>query len=389
MLELSKLTPPPAGSKGNGSPGTGEVRHPGRLVVTGLHPTDRLFVDQAQMPRPDSTGGWSVDAGLHHLKLMDGSQELIADSRQVKSDATVTLARSDFKAPAPPTSDEQVAWDRAEKSQDIGTVEGFLAKYPNSSRREQADSDLQNLYWLKATKTATATAYRDFLNRYPSAQGAHFDAANAELDRLDWQNLQNSSDVSQVSSFLARHPKGTYHDLAAGRFDDLAWNAAKATGNADGVRTYLRDYPGGRHRDEANNELTQLTPKPQQPRPPDNTGTHNPPPTADHSENDAAAIRRVLDAYQDAYESRSLDKLRAIWPTMSSSQADNLGRFFKGASDIRAPYSILNQNISGDDAKVAIQQFMALGGQKPHTAKMAILLKRRASGTPWFINSIE
>ncbi len=388
VIALSKVEPPRPGAPGGGTPNV-EVRHPGRLVVAGLHATDRLFVDESLMPRPDKAGGWSIDAGLHHLKLMDGNQELLAEPRQVKSDATVTMARSDFKAPAPLTSEEQVAWDRAAKSQDIGTINAFLTKYPNSSRRDQAGSELESLYWQRASSTGTAASFHDFLNRYPSGQGAHYGSAIAALDKLDWQALSNSTDASQISAFLARHPSGPYHTLAAERLDDLAWIAAKAGGSADTIRSYQRDYPDGRHSDEASAAIALLTPKPPQPRLPDTSGSHSPPSGTEHAENDPAAIRRVLDAYQDAYESRSLEKLRVIWPTMTSSQADNLGRFFKGTNQIQAPYSILKQDISGEDAKVSIQQFMAVGGQKPHTAKMTVLLKKKAGGSSWYINGIQ
>jgi hypothetical protein len=301
----------------------------------------------------------------------------------------VTLARSDFKVPAPLTSEEQVAWDRAAKSQDIGIINAFLTKYPNSSRREQADSELESLYWQRASSAGTAAAFHDFLNRYPSGQGAHYGSAIAALDKLDWQALSNSTDASQISAFLARHPSGPYHTLAAERLDDLAWIAARASGSADAIRSYQRDYPDGRHRDEASAAIALLTPKSPQPRLPDTSGSHTPSSGSEHAENDPAAIRRVLDAYQDAYESRSLEKLRVIWPSMTSSQADNLGRFFKGTNQIQAPYSILKQDISGDDAKVSIQQYMAVGGQKPHTAKMTVLLKKKAGASSWYINAIQ
>jgi hypothetical protein len=389
VIALSKVEQPPPVRQGGSTPASVEVRHPGRLVVAGLHPTDKLFVDDTQMSRPDSSGGWSIDAGLHRLRLMDGNQELLTGPRQVRSDATLTLSRSDFKVPAPLTSEEQVAWDRAAKSQDIATINAFLTKYPNSSRREQADSELESLYWQRASSTGTAAAFHDFLNRYPSGQGAHYGSAIAAIDKLDWQGLSNSTDVSQISAFLARHPGGPYHTLAAERLDDLAWIAAKASGNADAIRSYQREYPDGRHRDDASTAIAQLTPKPSQTRQPDTSAIHNPPSSTEHAENDPAAIRRVLDAYQDAYESRSLEKLRAIWPTMTSSQADNLGRLLKGANQIQAPYSILKQDISGDDAKVSIQQFLAVGGQKPHTAKMTVLLKKKAGGSSWYINAIQ
>jgi hypothetical protein len=382
VLELAKLEPPAVG------PIKPEVRHPGRLVVTGLHQTDRLFMDQAPLPRADAGGGWSVDPGLHHFKLMDGNQELFADARQLKPDATVTLTRADFKAPAPLTSDEQIAWDRAEKSQDIGILEDFLRKYPASSRREQANSELESLYWLKSSKTATAAAYRDFLNRYPLPQGAHFDAANAELDRLDWQGVQNTSDISQISSFIARHPKGPYHDLAAYRIDDLAWNAAKTSGTVDAAKGYLHVYPGGRHKDEANNQIASLTPKPPStPKPAESSDVH-PPPVPQNHEDDGAAIRRVLDDYQDAYQSRSIDKLRAIWPTISSSQANNVASLFKSNSRIEAPYSIVSQNISGDEARVLITQFLSIGGKQWPKQKITVVLQKRQGGA-WSIGSIQ
>jgi hypothetical protein len=114
-----------------------------------------------------------------------------------------------------------------------------------------------------------------------------------------------------------------------------------------------------------------------------------PAPPATTAESDDASIRRVLDAYQDAYESRSIDKLRAIWPTITSAQTSNLTRLFKDNDQIRAPYSILNQKVSGDEARVSIQQFMQLGGKNPRPAKMTIVLRRNGAGTPWTISSIQ
>jgi hypothetical protein len=385
VLALSKVEPPsPAGSKGTGTTGGVEVRHPGRLVVTGLRPTDRLFVDESPMSRPDKAGGWSVDAGMHRLKLMDGSQELFADPKQVKSNATLTVSRSDFKAPAPLTSDEQVAWDRAEKSQDIPTIEGFLSKYPSSSRRGQAYSELENLYWQKASKAATAAAYRDFLSRYPSGQGAHYVAATSELDRFEWQSLQNSTDVSQISSFMARHPSGQYHALAADRLDDLAWYRAVGAGRADAYGDYLREYPVGHHAGEANSEIAALTAKTA--RRPDNPPIQPPGNVQQHAD-DVKGIRSALDQYADAYQSRSMDKLRAIWPTISPSQASDFEEFFKSSKKLVAPYQILGQNISGDDATVPIQQFLSINGKKTEP-KMTITMKKR-SGGPWYISSVH
>ena len=369
-------------------------RASGKLRITGLHPTDRLFVDGIQAPGSGIAAGWPVDVGVHHLKLLDGSQELFADSRPISPKATITLSRSDFKIPAPLASEEQVAWDRAEKTQTVEGFEEFLRKYPNSARKDQVSSELQNLYWMRASSSGTIAAYRDYLTKYPSAQGQHFDAANGELDRLEWQSLQNSSDPAQISSFLSRHSKGPYHELAVDRLDDLAWNSAKAAGKVDALKGYLRDYSGGRHRDEANNEIARLTPAPQPPKPAEvptanSSPPSSPPPSVQHPQDDSDAIRRALDDYQDAYQSRNVDKMRAVWPGISSSQAENLAALFRNNNQIQAPYSILNETVNGGEAKVVIQQFLALGGKKPLPARMTVTLKRGTTGRPWYISSIQ
>jgi ketosteroid isomerase-like protein len=359
-------------------------------VISGLQPSDRLFIDGTPMRPPDAHGGWTVQAGSHYLKLMDGSQELFADSRAVKPDGTIIMARSDFKAPASVASDEQIAWNRAEQDQDVAGFADFIRKYPNSARRHQAETELENLYWLKAFNAGTAAAYRDFLSRYSSPQDAHYEAANSAIDQLDWQALQNSSDVSQISSFLARHPKGAYHDLAASRLDDLAWNAAKTSGKADALKNYTSNFPAGRHRDEANTELALLNPKPQEkplPEPPSVRSPPSPP-----SENDKDAIRRTLDDYQDAYESRSLSKLRAVWPAIDSNQAKGLDQMFQDCNQIHAPYSISGgPEIKGNAATVRVIQYLDATGKRGHfktSSKVTISLEKEPDGK-WLISSVR
>jgi hypothetical protein len=375
VLELTKALPPPA------VPGAGTPEaHPGRLIINGLHPSDRLFVDLNPMPRPDNKGGWTVDSGRRQLKLMDGNQELLASPVQIKSSATVSLNRSDFKAPAPLTSDEQQAWDRVQKNPDIAGITDFLTRYPNSSRRDQATLQLENLYWQKAQKTNSLSAYGDYIKRYP--QGTHFDAANSSIEQLEWQGVQNSSDPNQFSAFLAAHPKGPHHQAALDRLDELAWNRAMGSGKLDAFREYLRDYPGGHHAGEANNQIAALTPRPKQ-SPNVEPGPIQPAPQP-HGD-DAEAIRKVLDKYSEGYQTRSIENLREVWPTMTPDQVKGLEQLFK--NKLTFFYQVLGQNISGDTATVSIQQLLMIGGKKVQP-RVTITLKR-GSGGSWYISSIQ
>lgn len=384
LLELSRAENSPIGG-----PVPSQPIHTGRLVLTGMHHTDRLFIDGTQMAKPDKSGGWSVDPGQHHFKLVDGSQELFADPRQVNADSVLTIARTDFKALAPLPSDEQVSWDRAEQSQSISGYQDFLSRYPNSPRRDQAKSELESLYWLEASKTATTAGYRDFLTRYPSSQGPHYDAANSELERLEWQSIQNSSDRSQISAFLVQHPKGVYHQAAADRLDNLAWDAANRSGKIDELKAYLRDYPSGGHKDEANAQIAALQPKPQ---PAKTSDTPSRPASGSlDSSSDIAAIHSVLDGYQAVYESRSVDKLRTIFPGIEASRIDGFNQLFQGFNQIRAPYHQSGSlEISGNLASVSIVQQLEAKGKKGHfQTNSTVTMHLQKDGGRWFVTSLR
>src|SRR6202012_3907580 len=95
-------------------------------------------------------GTWALPPGSHRLRLMAGNQELVADPRSFKANATVILNRADFKPPAPATSQEQVDWKRVSGAGDIAAGEKFLHDSPGSPSRSKAESKLEGLYWTRA-----------------------------------------------------------------------------------------------------------------------------------------------------------------------------------------------------------------------------------------------
>ncbi len=199
-----------------------------RLVVKGVHSGDQLFVDDVRLPVSGPPGTWELTPGSHRLRLMAGTQELVADPRSFKPNATVVLNRGDFKQPAPATSEEQVAWTRLTSTADPAAVEDFLRRYPNSSFREQAESKLEGLYWSRASSSGGLRGLQEYAARYASPAGPHLPAALAEIARLEWEPIQNTTDPQQVKKFLEQNPRGQYHDRAVGLLDDLTWGEATA-----------------------------------------------------------------------------------------------------------------------------------------------------------------
>ena len=185
-----------------------------RLMLKGVHSGDQLFVDDVRLPVSGPPGTWELTPGSHRLRLMAGTQELVADPRSFKPNATVVLNRADFKQPAPATSEEQLAWTRINSTADTAAVEDFLRRYPNSSFRAQAESKLENLDWSKVSGSGSLRAFQDYAAQYTFPPGPHLPAALAEIARLEWEAIQNTTDPLQVKRFLDQNPSGQYHDRA-------------------------------------------------------------------------------------------------------------------------------------------------------------------------------
>ncbi len=203
-----------------------------KLVLKGVHSGDQLFVDDVRLAASGPPGTWELTPGSHRLRLMAGNQELVADPRSFKANATVVLNRADFKQPAPATSEEQVAWNRINNTADPAAVEEFLRRYPNSSVRSQAESKLEALNWSKASSSGSLRGYQEYAARYSSPPGPHLASAQAEISRLEWEAVQNTTDPLQVKRFLEQNPSGQYHDRGVALLDDLAWREATRKGDA-------------------------------------------------------------------------------------------------------------------------------------------------------------
>jgi hypothetical protein len=390
-LELSQEAPlaplPPAPAVASQAPVTA------RLVLKGVRAGDQLFVDDVRVPASGPPGTWEVTPGVHRLRLMAGNQEMVADPRQFKANATVVLNRADFKQPAPATSEEQTAWNRINNTGDTAAVEDFLRHYPNSSFRAQAESKLEGLSWAKASSSGSLRGYQEYAAKYASPEGPHLAAAQAEIARLEWEAIQNTTDPLQVKRYLDQNPRGQYHDRAATLLDDLTWGEAIRKGDAASLKSYLGNYPSGRHREEATTQLARLTPAPVAPAPQAAQAPAPPAPTppvtpaAPDNTDDINAIRAVLDAYKSAYDSRDVAKLQQIWPDMSPKQVSGLRTAFHDAGKVTLNYVITKgPEVAGNVAVVSFQQQIITNAAAK--SQVTMTLKKDGSNS-WHITSIR
>ena len=390
-FELTQEAPPQPVAVPSPAPSQAPVT--AKLVLKGVHSGDQLFVDDVRLAASGRPGTWELTPGSHRLRLMAGNQELIADPRSFKANATVVLNRADFKQPAPATSEEQVAWNRISNTGDPAAVEEFVRRYPNSSFRLQAESKLEALNWAKAGNSGSLRGYQEYAARYTSPPGPHLPAALAEISRLEWEAVQNTTDPLQVKRFLEQNPSGQYHDRGVALLDDLAWREAVRKGDAANLKSYLDSYPSGRHREETTTQLAKLTPPPVAAPAPQATQAPVPvpppppvtPKVADNAE-DLNAIRSVLEGYKSAYDTKDVSKLQELWPDMSPKQVNGLRTAFRDAGKVTLTYAITKgPDVSGNVAVVSFQQQIITNA----AAKVQVTMTLKKDGTSWHITSIR
>ncbi len=365
-----------------------------RLILKGVRPGDQLFVDDVRLAASGPPGTWELTPGSHRLRLMAGNQELVADPRSFKANATVVLNRADFKQPAPATSEEQLAWNRINTTGDPAAVEEFVRRYPNSSFRSQAESKLEALNWAKASSSGSLHGYQDYVARYTSPPGPHLATAMAEIARQEWDAIQNTTDPVPVKKFLEHNPSGPYHDRAVALLDDLTWHEAQRKGDTTSLEGYLGTYPTGRHKDEAATELARLTPPPVATPAPQAAQAPAPIPAAppvapklsDNTE-DVNAIRAVLDGYKSAYDTKDLARLQELWPDMSPKQVNGLRTAFHDAGKVTLMYAVTKgPEVAGNVAVVTFQQQIVTNAAAK--SQVTMTLKKDASNS-WHITSVR
>ena len=205
--------------------------------------------------------------------------------------------------PVPPRPDE-VTWELLKETTDEAALKRFITQYPDSPLRKQAEARIAALQaaaaakpvpprpdevtWQLLKETTDESALKRFIAQYPNsplrkeaeARIAALQAAAAARpvpqrpDEVAWQSLKETTDESALNRFIARYPDSPLRKEAEARIDTLralraaqptppsseqvAWNMVKDTTDPEQLRRFVQQFPDSPNRADAEQRATEL-----------------------------------------------------------------------------------------------------------------------------------
>jgi hypothetical protein len=126
-------------------------------------------------------------------------------------------------------------------------------------------------------------------------------------------------------------------------------------------------------------------------RPPPETPADRPHTEADRRAAAERAVAEVLDRYASALESRTIARLKRVWPSLGGAHERAIDEEFRNSRSISVVLSEPRIEISGDHASVTCQRSYRLetrDGQRLQTDTLTVLALRR-EGEAWLIEDVR
>ncbi|MGH6673667.1 MAG: TIR domain-containing protein, partial [Xanthobacteraceae bacterium] len=203
--------------------------------------------------------------------------------------------------PAP----DRTAWDLIKKTADAAALKRFVAEYPNSPLRKDAEMRLATLEtaqqpkptparpddaaWQLLKGTTDQSALRRFVAEYPNsplrkdaeARIAALKAIEAAKpapprpDEAAWVLLKQTTDEGALKAFVAHYPDSPLSKDAEAQIaaiesaraaqpkppspEEIAWNLVKDSTDAGEFRRFIKQFPASTKREEAQQKIVALT----------------------------------------------------------------------------------------------------------------------------------
>ncbi|HWZ78319.1 MAG TPA: protein kinase [Candidatus Sulfotelmatobacter sp.] len=404
--------------------GTSTTEKMADLQVRGLKDGSELYVDGKSAGRVGHKGeiAVQVQAGEHRVKVLAKNEKSIIVVRNFVAGQVVSLGRDEF-FPHTVLAPEDVDWQKVlDSTPTVDSLEKFLQKYPSGTHRAEARDMLESSYWDKDSHANTAGSYREYLGHFP--QGPHAGAAAEELAYLD---AYSQKDPASLDAFVSRYPSSRHRAEIGGLRDDATWKRTDPA-DEDSLNAYLKAFPSGGHVGEAKGRLGEIHDDEAWQR--TNRGDENSlnaylkafpggkhaegasdlvakihasanaggakPPRPSQKELDDAAIRVLLKGYESAFDTRNVDALLKIWPSMGTKEYRKLKDTFAALSSMSMQVEIRDIEFSGTGDTATVNTLMSQsarvsggGGNQPPPHKDQAVFELTKTNGSWIIRNVR
>jgi predicted negative regulator of RcsB-dependent stress response len=178
-------------------------------------------------------------------------------------------------APVPPAASgpapDEVAWTLIQDTNDAGALRRFVAQFPDSARRKDAERHLASISaaqtaWNSVKDSKDPDQLRQFVRQFPDSLQRN--DAETRLDSLlaaqaAWNSVRDSKDPDQLRQFIQRFPDSALRNDAQARLDSVlaaqtAWNSAKDSKDPDKLRQFVLQFPDSSERPIAEQRIASL-----------------------------------------------------------------------------------------------------------------------------------
>ncbi len=192
--------------------------------------------------------------------------------------------------------------------------------------------------------------------------------------KADWDRIANSSDPNALRGYVNKYPASPYTAEANRKLEQLDWSRVHDSNDAAQLQAFLSKYPNGQFAAAAHASLDKIRV------------------SADKSGADRMAVLQTIRDYAAAYESKSVDKLTAVYPGLDKQQVKRLKDVFKTARSVKMTLEPKGDpQIKGDSATVICQRSAEYvypeGPKKPPDDTVTIQLKKK--GSSWVMESVQ
>lgn len=224
-------------------------------------------------------------------------------------------------------------------------------------------------------------------------------------DEAEWNRIRETKSETELLAFMEKYPQSKFAAFASRRIDLLAWEKVDKK-DPEAIKRFLRAYPDlevelpatlqgaitlGPHKS--------VESKTTEPAAPANIAQNVPAravETATSAERTSASrqsegIDKALRELTLAYENKSVDGIRTIWPTISQDVLKKVQQAFRDASSIKMTLAPTSPALVEGSTAIAIcrRTLDTVYDGRSNILTSLVSIKLRRIGQEWVIESIQ